>query len=324
MSISGNGFDRQNTDEWQQVTRRYYRGPGGWWWLALLLVPALLAFAALGLGSDGDGSDVDNVSAGDKQAAPGAPSAFSLVNSPDGKSVTVTAEVPDEAAKTALIDSATKAAGPGVKVIDKVVVKKGASVLTGETAAALLPAGKGVKGFGTSWAPDNLTLTGEAPTEQAKTAAATAAAAAVQDWKPKATIDNQIKVVAPAPAPNAACASIGQKVAAITTKTKILFAENSPKLTPASQAALGQVAQLLKGCGTAKVVVAGNTDNQGNDATSKPLSQKRADSVKAMLVGAGVKAANISTVANGSAKPIASNNTDAGRKANRRVDITVK
>lgn len=330
MSISGNGFDRPNGDgdDWQKVSRRYYRGPGGWWWLALLLVPALLAFAALGLESDNDGdSDAVTASAGtDAQTAGGAPSAFSLVKGADGKSVTVTADVPDVKTKTGLLDSVTKAAGPGVQVVDKVIVAKGSSAPTAETTAALLPAGKDVKDFSASWDPDNLTLTGEAANEQIKAAAAASAEAAVKDWKPKATVDNQIKVVAPSPAPpaDAACASVGQKVASITTRTRILFVEGSPDLAPQSQAALDQVAQLLKSCGTAKVVVAGNTDNQGSDATSKPLSQRRADAVKAMLVKAGVKAANISTTANGSAKPIASNDTDAGRNVNRRVDITVK
>ena len=242
--------------------------------------------------------------------------------------MTVTAEVPDEAAKTSLLEEVTKTAGPGVSVVDEITVKDGATAPSAAAVNALLPGGKGVKGFSATWAPDTLTLTGDAADEKTKGLAATAAQTAVKGWEPQPKIDNQMKVAAVAPTPtpsaNAACAGIGQKVAAITTKTRILFAENSPKLTPASQTALGQVAQLLKGCGTAKAVVAGNTDNQGSDATSKPLSQKRADSVKSMLVGAGVKAANISTVANGSAKPIAPNNTDAGRTANRRVDITVK
>ena len=66
---------RSDNAEWQRVSRRYYRGPGGWWWLALLLVPALLAFAAIGL--DGNGDDTDNASTGgDKPAAAGAPSGF--------------------------------------------------------------------------------------------------------------------------------------------------------------------------------------------------------------------------------------------------------
>ncbi|HEX9191504.1 MAG TPA: OmpA family protein, partial [Candidatus Deferrimicrobiaceae bacterium] len=53
------------------------------------------------------------------------------------------------------------------------------------------------------------------------------------------------------------------------------------------------------------------------------LSQKRADSVKARLVGDGIEAGRITTVGYGKKYPVASNDTKAGKAQNRRVDVII-
>ena len=78
----------------------------------------------------------------------------------------------------------------------------------------------------------------------------------------------------------------------------------------------------MKPCPAAKVAVNGYTDNQGSDATSLPLSQARATSVRDMLVAAGVTNP-IAATGFGSANPVGDNSTDAGRAANRRVEIVI-
>jgi len=65
-------------------------------------------------------------------------------------------------------------------------------------------------------------------------------------------------------------------------------------------------------------------DNVGGDAHNQTLSEKRALSVKAYLVGAGVDAKRLTTQGFGANKPVSSNDTELGRSQNRRVEIVKK
>mgnify|MGYP000890540563 CR=1 FL=1 len=71
------------------------------------------------------------------------------------------------------------------------------------------------------------------------------------------------------------------------------------------------------------IIVEGHTDSRGSDYANLVLSNRRAESVKRYLVKRGVQASRIKTVGHGEAKPIASNNTDEGRKLNRRTEIYI-
>jgi outer membrane protein OmpA-like peptidoglycan-associated protein len=72
-----------------------------------------------------------------------------------------------------------------------------------------------------------------------------------------------------------------------------------------------------------KVTATGFTDNVGDDAKNLTLSQTRADFVKTLITQKGGNAANVNTVGKGEAEPIATNDTDAGRKLNRRVELNI-
>ncbi len=74
---------------------------------------------------------------------------------------------------------------------------------------------------------------------------------------------------------------------------------------------------------TAEIELAGHTDNQGDFDENLRLSKQRVDVVKEYLVKNGVAANRISTRGFGPTRPIASNNSEATRKLNRRVEMTV-
>lgn len=72
------------------------------------------------------------------------------------------------------------------------------------------------------------------------------------------------------------------------------------------------------------ILVAGHTDNTGPDRINVQLSQARADAARDYLIGLGVPAENIQAIGFGSEVPVATNDTPAGRAANRRIEIEVR
>ena len=71
------------------------------------------------------------------------------------------------------------------------------------------------------------------------------------------------------------------------------------------------------------VLVEGHTDNTGSDAINLPLSERRAQAVADYTRAKGVDASRITTKGYGSSQPLADNSTEAGRQANRRVEIAI-
>lgn len=106
----------------------------------------------------------------------------------------------------------------------------------------------------------------------------------------------------------------------------VTFASNSAMIQPQFQAALNDVARVLREDGTANqlaIVVHGHTDNTGSDAINNPLSQNRANSVKNYLSSQGIASSRITARGYGSTSPVADNSTAAGREQNRRVEISI-
>ena len=71
------------------------------------------------------------------------------------------------------------------------------------------------------------------------------------------------------------------------------------------------------------IEVAGHTDSSGSDQYNQSLSERRAQSVAGYLGSHGVKQQRLITIGAGEAHPVASNDTEAGRAQNRRVEITI-
>ena len=70
-----------------------------------------------------------------------------------------------------------------------------------------------------------------------------------------------------------------------------------------------------------RVWVVGHTDSTGSEATNRPLSVERAQAVRSYLVGRGVASTRINVDGRGEREPVASNDTEAGRAQNRRVEV---
>ncbi|MBD8619359.1 OmpA family protein [Sphingomonas sp. H160509] len=103
----------------------------------------------------------------------------------------------------------------------------------------------------------------------------------------------------------------------------ITFAYDSANVQPQFQRTLDQVADTLSQYNQTYIDVYGHTDSTGSDAYNQTLSERRARSVADYLAGHGVQTARIGTRGYGETQPIASNDTDAGRAANRRVEVKI-
>lgn len=69
------------------------------------------------------------------------------------------------------------------------------------------------------------------------------------------------------------------------------------------------------------VTVVGHTDSTGGDAVNDPLSRERAEAVRNYLASRGLNPGRVTVVGRGAREPVAGNDTESGRAANRRVEI---
>ena len=102
------------------------------------------------------------------------------------------------------------------------------------------------------------------------------------------------------------------------------FETGSAQLLPMSWGLLDEVAHTLQvNPGLVRLAIEGHTDNTGSDEVNRRLSLARAESVRAYLVAQGVSPTRLKAEGYGSSMPVADNNTDAGRTANRRVAFRI-
>lgn len=99
----------------------------------------------------------------------------------------------------------------------------------------------------------------------------------------------------------------------------VRFRTNSAELDGTEQPALRELLDLLRGDTGLRVRLVGHTDSTGAAATNRPLSQRRAESVRAFLVAGGIAQVRLTAAGRGPDQPIADNGTDIGRALNRRV-----
>lgn len=121
---------------------------------------------------------------------------------------------------------------------------------------------------------------------------------------------------------SAAIFQAGLKTSGHVEVPGILFDTGKSELKAESDAALAEVAKLMKSDPSLKLFVVGHTDNVASLDFNVKLSEARADAVvQALVARHGIAAARLTARGVGPLAPIASNDSDAGRARNRRVEI---
>jgi OmpA-OmpF porin, OOP family len=108
-----------------------------------------------------------------------------------------------------------------------------------------------------------------------------------------------------------------------SVRLNVEFASGKSDLNGKYSSEIETLASFMKRFPSTQVEIAGHTDGVGAVKTNTVLSQKRADSVKAALVKAGVEDSRVTAKGYGSSQPIADNKTKAGRDQNRRVTAEI-
>lgn len=103
----------------------------------------------------------------------------------------------------------------------------------------------------------------------------------------------------------------------------VTFASDSATISQSFYSSLNDIANVLVQYPESKILVNGYTDSTGGDAHNQALSERRANSVANYLASQGVARNRIIATGYGKSNPIASNSTESGKQANRRVEVKI-
>jgi OOP family OmpA-OmpF porin len=109
----------------------------------------------------------------------------------------------------------------------------------------------------------------------------------------------------------------------IKLSEQVFFKFNKATIMPVSYPLLDEVADVLRANPTIHIRIEGHTDSKGNNRYNKKLSDQRAASVLKYLTDKGIEAFRLESIGYGEDRPIEDNSTEAGRAANRRVEIHI-
>ena len=109
----------------------------------------------------------------------------------------------------------------------------------------------------------------------------------------------------------------------ILATQKIIFQPGSDAIDAIADDTLAAIAELLRKCEDVQMEIAGFTDSQGREEMNRDLSERRALAVLAALSDRRVLTSNLTARGYGEDDPVASNDTEAGREANRRIEFSL-
>ncbi len=187
-------------------------------------------------------------------------------------------------------------------------------VLTGLEALGLLANGAIVV------TPDNLTVSGLTGRKEASAQIAGLLAAKLGEgasFDIDVTYKEALDPIAGLPTPEECVAQIGT----ILKTRKINFEPGSPNFDANGASIMNDIADILRKCGEIQIEIGGHTDSQGREEMNEELSQKRANAVLDALRARRVLTSSFTATGYGEAQPIAGNDTEEGREANRRIEF---
>ena len=118
-------------------------------------------------------------------------------------------------------------------------------------------------------------------------------------------------------------AAKGSQAPRVFTFDNLNFETDSARITAQARPHVDDLIQIMQAYPNLQIRIEGNTDSTGDDAINDPLSGERADVVKQALIQGGIAASRVTTRERGDTKPVASNQTQAGRQKNRRIDVII-
>ncbi|MEO0667369.1 MAG: OmpA family protein [Pseudomonadota bacterium] len=202
----------------------------------------------------------------------------------------------------------------GARVVDDLPGDWSVRVLAGLGALAELSNGA------VTVTPDSVVVAGNTGNPQASTTIASLLAARLgeaEGFEIKVAYQEKLDPVAALPTPEECEAEI----AAIIATSKITFEPGSATIDASALGTMDDIAEVLRQCGDLRLEIQGHTDSQGREEMNLNLSQARAQSVLNELRARRVLTSTYSAKGYGEADPIAENDTDEGREANRRIEF---
>ena len=231
--------------------------------------------------------------------------------------VTLEGEVPDEAARAAVFDTAQRLF-PGTNISEAMTIANAppepwlSAAKAGMAELARLRRGE------VTIAASDLTIKGLAEDEST----AEAVRGAVRNALPggfKGTPDIQVMSATERAADD--CQDLMRQT---TAKGTINFDRASADITSDSSETLRELAEIANECQQFHIEIEGHTDSEGTDERNQRLSDRRAEAVAEFLSRSGVDPTRLTTIGYGASKPVADNQSAEGRARNRRIEFIVK
>lgn len=123
--------------------------------------------------------------------------------------------------------------------------------------------------------------------------------------------------------PGAEVERVGEGIKITLKENMVNFGFNSSNLAETAKSNLDKLATVLANNPDTNISIYGYTDSKGADSYNLSLSDRRAAAVRSYLSSKGVAANRMVTKGMGKADPVATNDTDAGRAQNRRVEFAI-
>jgi OmpA-OmpF porin, OOP family len=238
---------------------------------------------------------------------------------------------PDDTSRQSAVQAAKAAFGAGAVRDETTLSGKGGTLGWPEETLKSLSALKSVRGLELSAGGDLVTLTGQvgsAAERERLGGIVKASLPATVTLENRLTLAGEkLSTLAPtasAALPEAERKSAQQTLNGVVGSGQVLFATASSRIRPEAYPYLDTISETLKSQTAATIVVGGHTDNQGEESGNRQLSQKRADSVRSYLIARGVPARHLFAQGFGSSQPVANNNSEEGRRRNRRIGFVVR